>query len=62
MKYEFDEQVRKYAKLFKGDISRKTNMFKCEQFASIDALDQITDDLNRIDFQKEANVINKALH
>ena len=43
---EFDETVRNYCKLFKGDISRKTNFFKCEEFTSINALNNLQDDLN----------------
>jgi hypothetical protein len=29
---EIDESVKNYAKLFKGDLSRKTSFFKCEEF------------------------------
>lgn len=61
MKFEFDEQVRHYAKLFKGDISRKTNYFKCEQFAQIDPLDSLMDEITAIDVHKEYLAINKAL-
>jgi len=53
MKHEFDEQVRKYSKLFKGDISRKTNYFKCEEFANIDSLDQIGEEIKNIHTVKE---------
>jgi U3 small nucleolar RNA-associated protein 19 len=45
MQNEMDEQIRNYCKLFKGDISRKTNFFKCEEFAAIDPLQQISQDL-----------------
>jgi hypothetical protein len=61
MKSEVNEAVRNYCKLFKGDISRKTNFFKCEEFAAIDPLDAIAQDLEGIDFDKEANIINKNL-
>ena len=29
---EIDESVKNYAKLFKGDLSRKTSFYKCEEF------------------------------
>jgi hypothetical protein len=29
---EIEESVKNYAKLFKGDLSRKTNFYKCEEF------------------------------
>lgn len=58
---ELDETVRNYCKLFKGDISRKTNFFKCEEFTSIDALDSIQNDLNSIDLKREAKAITKNL-
>jgi hypothetical protein len=35
MKSELDETVRNYSKLFRGDLSRKTNFFKCEDFAGV---------------------------
>ena len=50
---EFDETVRNYCKLFKGDISRKTNFFKCEEFTTIDPLESILGDLNQIDLKRE---------
>ena len=53
--------MRNYCKLFKGDISRKTNFFKCEEFTSIDALNNIQEDLNKIDLIKENKSINKRL-
>lgn len=53
--------MRKYTKLFKGDISRKTNYFKCEEFAGIDALDVIAQDIKTIDLVKEQVSINKCL-
>ena len=61
MKHEFDEQVRKYAKLFKGDISRKTNYFKCEEFTTIDSLDVIAEEIKAMDSVKEQLSINKNL-
>lgn len=42
MRSEVNEAVRNYCKLFKGDISRKSNFFKCEEFAAIDPLESIT--------------------
>jgi hypothetical protein len=42
MRSEVNETVRNYCKLFKGDISRKSNFFKCEEFAAIDPLDSIS--------------------
>ena len=56
-----DEQVRNYCKLFKADLSRKTNFFKCEEFAAIDPLEQISQDITGIDLQKEANAIQKSI-
>jgi len=47
--------------LFKGDISRKTNFFKCEEFSGIDALDILKTDLNSINLIKEQKSINKLL-
>lgn len=41
MNSEFNEQVRSYSKLFKGDISRKTNFFKSEDFAKIDSFEAL---------------------
>ena len=38
MKCDLDDQVRNYAKLFKGDISRKSAYFKSEEFAGIDSI------------------------
>ena len=38
---EFDETVRNYSKLYYGDISRKTNFFKSEDFTALNALDMI---------------------
>ena len=35
MKCELDETSRNYSKLFKGDISRKTSYFKCEDFSGV---------------------------
>lgn len=61
MRSEVNEAVRNYCKLFKGDISRKTNFFKCEEFASIDPLEAIAQDLQGLDFDKEASIINKNL-
>jgi U3 small nucleolar RNA-associated protein 19 len=53
IKSEFDETVRNYSKLFKSDLSRKTNFFKCEDFSGIDALDILKTDLNSINLIKE---------
>jgi hypothetical protein len=53
MTSEFDETVRNYSKLFKGDISRKSAYFKSEDFSAINSLDSILDDLNSIDILKE---------
>ena len=61
MKSEFDESVRNYSKLFKGDISRKTNFFKCEEFSVMDSLSNIADEIKSIDLKKEAMSINKIL-
>lgn len=61
IKSEFDEQVRNYTKLFKGDISRKTNFFKCEEFSGMDALASIADDIKSIDIEKETKSVNKIL-
>ena len=61
MESEFDETVRNYCKLFKGDISRKTNFFKCEEFTSIDPLESILGDLGQIDLKREQKAINKNL-
>lgn len=58
---EFDETVRNYCKLFKGDISRKTNFFKCEEFTTIDPLESILGDLGQIDLKREQQAINKNL-
>ena len=49
MRSEVNEAVRNYCKLFKGDISRKSNFFKCEEFAAIDPLDAISLDLQNLD-------------
>ena len=49
IKTEFDESVRNYCKLFKGDISRKTSFFKCEEFSGMDSLSSIADDIKAID-------------
>ena len=61
MKCELDETVRNYSKLFKGDISRKTNFFKCEEFTSMLPLDMIADDLKSIDLAKENKAIHKSI-
>ena len=58
---EMDEQVRNYCKLFKADLSRKTNFFKCEEFALIDPLDQITEEINSMDLAKESAAIQKSI-
>lgn len=50
---EFDETVRNYCKLFKGDISRKTSFFKCDEFSSANSLDQIAQELDSINIEKE---------
>jgi len=47
--------------LFKGDISRKTNFFKCEDFTGIDSLEILKTDLNSINLVKEQKAINKLL-
>jgi hypothetical protein len=54
MQCEFNETVRNYCKLFKGDISRKTNFFKCEEFTQIDSLQAIQQELDGIDLVKES--------
>ena len=61
MKDEFDEQVRNYTKLLKGDLSRKTNFFKCEEFQQIDQLDEIERELQSISLDKEALSVKKNL-
>jgi len=61
MKNEFDETVRNYSKLFRGDLSRKSNFFKCEDFAGLQALDSIAEDLGSIDIVKENSAINKSI-
>jgi len=61
MKSELDETVRNYSKLFRGDLSRKSNFFKCEDFAGVQSLDSIIDDLNSIDVVKENAAINKSV-
>eukprot|EP00356_Strombidium_inclinatum_P012859 CAMPEP_0170496338 /NCGR_PEP_ID=MMETSP0208-20121228/21063_1 /TAXON_ID=197538 /ORGANISM="Strombidium inclinatum, Strain S3" /LENGTH=154 /DNA_ID=CAMNT_0010772853 /DNA_START=905 /DNA_END=1366 /DNA_ORIENTATION=+ len=40
MKDEFDEAVRNYAKLFKGDLSRKSSFFKCEEFTAVKEIER----------------------
>lgn len=61
MTCEFDETVRNYSKLFKGDITRKTNYFKCEEFSGTNSLDNIAQELNSINIQKENMAINKSI-
>lgn len=58
---EMDEQVRNYCKLFKADLSRKTNFFKCEEFAAIDPLEQISQDISNIDLSKESMAVQKSI-
>jgi len=53
MKFEFDETTRNYSKLFRGDLSRKTNFLKCEDFTGLSALNMISEDLASIDIVKE---------
>lgn len=56
-----DETVRNYSKLFKGDISRKTTFFKCEDFAGSNSLELIGQDLQSIDIPREVKAINKSI-
>ena len=61
MKDEFDEQVRNYTKLFKGDLSRKTSWFKCEEFTGLDDITRIIGELDGIDQEKEAQSVRKSI-
>jgi hypothetical protein len=61
MNCELDETVRNYSKLFKGDISRKTGFFKCEQFTGQNSLDMILKDLEGINVERENVAITKSI-
>ena len=47
--------------MFKGDISRKTSFFKCDDFSAKNSLDSILADLEAIDVEKENLAINKGI-
>uniref|UniRef100_A0A7S3CN84 CCAAT-binding factor domain-containing protein n=1 Tax=Strombidium rassoulzadegani TaxID=1082188 RepID=A0A7S3CN84_9SPIT len=61
MKQEFDGAVRNYSKLLQGDLHRKTNFFKCDEFTQIDPLTELEFELGNLQFIREAFSVKKHL-
>jgi hypothetical protein len=56
-----DQQIRNYSKLFKADLSRKTNFFKYEEFTSLDPLEMMISELESLDVSAESGAIKKSI-
>ena len=64
---DIDEKVRTFAKIFKGDLTRKTEYIRIEEYLeepkmSLEGIcDDLLAELESIDVRKEAMAVNRRL-
>jgi CBF/Mak21 family len=61
MRYHYHQEVRAYAKVLKSEFIRKTAMAKVEEYAGVDAIEGILQELDGVDIEKEGDALKKNL-
>jgi hypothetical protein len=61
MKRHYDPNVRDYAKIFKQNFFIKTSFMKCDDFAQLDPLDALEQELSEFNPEKEGPKLKRVL-